>query len=98
MFEWCEKNSIEFTRTRQNKSVDNCFMEQKNNSVVRRVIGYCRFERRQSLQIMSYLYVVYNKLVNYFFPSMKIISKGRIDKKIRRKYDRAKTPYTRLLE
>ncbi|NLL29132.1 MAG: hypothetical protein GX259_10075 [Bacteroidales bacterium] len=73
-------------------------MEQKNNSVVRRVIGYCRFERRQSLQIMSYLYVVYNKLVNYFFPSMKIISKGRIDKKIRRKYDRAKTPYTRLLE
>ena len=98
VLEWCEKNTIEFSRTRPYKNNDNCFVEQKNDSVVRRVTGYYRFEGEQSRIIMQELYDVYNTLVNYFFPSMKILSKERVDKKIIKKYDVAKTPYSRLLE
>ena len=47
---------------------------------------------------MADLYEQYNKLVNFFFLSMKIISKQRIDAKVIKKYDEAKTPYRRLME
>ena len=47
---------------------------------------------------MAELYETYNLLVNYFFPSMKIQKKERIDAKVTKKYDDAKTPYTRLIE
>ncbi len=47
---------------------------------------------------MADLYERYNTLVNFFFPSMKIIAKKRIDAKVIKKYDTAKTPYCRLME
>ena len=47
---------------------------------------------------MEELYGHYNLLVNYFFPSMKLLAKTRLDAKVRKKYDEAKTPYTRLME
>ena len=95
---WCADNHVEFTRSRPYKKNDNCFVEQKNDSVVRRIVGYHRFEGEESREVMAELYEVYNKLVNYFFPSMKIISKERVDAKVLKKYDKAKTPYTRLME
>lgn len=95
---WCTDNHVAFTRSRPYKKNDNCFVEQKNDSVVRRIVGYYRFEGEETRKVMAELYRVYNKLVNYFFPSMKIISKERIDAKVFKKYDRAKTPYTRLME
>ena len=48
--------------------------------------------------VMDDLYEQYNALVNFFFPSMKIIAKKRIDAKVIKKYDTAKTPYCRLME
>ena len=95
---WCQENHVEFTRSRPYKKNDNCFVEQKNDSVVRRIVGYYRFEGEEARTVMAELYEVYNLLVNYFFPSMKIISKERVDSKVTKKYDEAKTPYTRLLE
>ena len=77
---------------------NNCFVEQKNDSVVRRIVGYYRFEGEAASMVMADLYEQYNKLVNFFFPSMKIISKQRIDAKLIKKYDEAKTPYRRLME
>ena len=47
---------------------------------------------------MADLYEQYNTLVNFFFPSMKIISKQRVESKVIKKYDAAKTPYRRLME
>ena len=76
----------------------NCFVEQKNDSVVRRIVGYYRFEGEAARAVMADLYQQYNALVNFFFPSMKIISKKRIDAKVIKKYDAAKTPYCRLME
>lgn len=98
MVDWCRENTIAFTRSRPYKKNDNCFVEQKNDSVVRRIVGYYRFEGEEACTVLAELYDCYNKLVNYFFPSMKIMSKERVDAKVIKKYDTAKTPYTRLLE
>ena len=98
LLHWCQQNHITFTRSRSYKKNDNCFVEQKNDSVVRRIVGYYRFEGEQARSVMAELYEHYNKLVNFFFPSMKIISKERVDAKLIKKYDTAKTPYRRLME
>ena len=66
--------------------------------MVRRIVGYYRFEGEASRAVMAELYENYNKLVNFFFPSMKIIAKERVDAKVIKKYDAAKTPYRRLME
>ena len=98
LLHWCEENHISFTRSRPYKKNDNCFVEQKNDSVVRRIVGYYRFEGEEARSVMAELYENYNKLVNFFFPSMKIIAKQRVDAKVIKKYDAAKTPYRRLME
>jgi len=98
LLQWCKSNEVIFTRSRAYKKNDNCFVEQKNDSVVRRIVGYYRFEGEAARAVMADLYEQYNKLVNFFFPSMKIISKQRIDAKVVKKYDTAKTPYRRLME
>ena len=98
LLQWCKSNEVIFTRSRSYKKNDNCFVEQKNDSVVRRIVGYYRFEGEAARAVMADLYEQYNKLVNFFFPSMKIIAKERIDAKVIKKYDAAKTPYRRLME
>lgn len=62
------------------------------------IAGYYRFEGEEAGTVMAELYETYNLPVNYFFPSMKIISKERIDSEMRKKYDEMKTPFSRLLE
>ena len=47
---------------------------------------------------MIELYKTYTPLVNYFFPSMKLQKKEELDAKSIKKYDDAKTAYTRLMQ
>ena len=98
LLQWCKEKHVTFTRSRSYKKNDNCFVEQKNDSVVRRIVGYYRFEGEAARAVLAELYESYNKLVNFFFPSMKIIAKQRVDAKVIKKYDAAKTPYRRLME
>ena len=41
---YCEQEQITFTRSRPLRKNDNCFVEQKNYSVVRRFAGYARYD------------------------------------------------------
>ena len=72
---YCERESITFTRSRAYKKNDQCYVEQKNGSVVRRFVGYERFEGLTPCQVLSRLYQVLRLYVNFFQPSMKLISK-----------------------
>ena len=47
---------------------------------------------------LNELYAVLRLFTNYFQPSMKLIEKTRIGSKVRKKYDRARTPYQRVLQ
>jgi hypothetical protein len=90
--------NIKFTRSRPYRKNDNCFVEQKNYSVVRRAVGYRRYDTPEELQALNELYALLRLYTNYFQPVMKLIEKTRTGSKVRKRYDRAKTPYRRVLQ
>ena len=97
LLQYCFDQEITFTRARPYKKNDQCFVEQKNGSIIRRFVGYDRFEGLQPCWVLSALYEQLRPYVNFFQPSVKLISKTREGARVRKKYDRAQTPYQRLL-
>ena len=73
-------------------------MEQKNYSVVRRAVGYLRYDTEEELNLLNELYVYLGCYNNYFMPVVKLQSKTRAGSKVTKKYDEAKTPFRRVLE
>ena len=73
-------------------------MEQKNWSVVRRLVGYDRYHSQQALDQLNRLYTLVERYLNFFQPVMQLQEKHRQGARVRKVYDRAKTPYRRLQE
>lgn len=94
---FCEQNKITFTRSRPYRKNDNCFVEQKNYSVVRRAVGYQRYETEEDLKLLNELYSYLRLYTNFFQPVMKLVEKTRVGAKVKKKYDKAKTPCKRML-
>ena len=61
-------------------------------------MGYRRYDTSDDLEALNVLYAVLRLYTNFFQPSTKLIEKTRIGSKVCKKYDRAKTPYRRVLE
>lgn len=93
----CTERGITFTRSRPYRKNDNCFVEQKNWTVVRQQVGYARYDTPAELEILNQLYGVLRLWVNFFSPSQKLVSKTRRGARVSRRYDAARTPYRRLL-
>jgi hypothetical protein len=98
LFAYCQREKITFTRSRSYKKNDNCHVEQKNWSVVRRLIGYDRYNSRAAYETLNRTYDLLRLYVNFFQPVMKLVSKTRHGAKVRKVYDTARTPYQRTLE
>jgi len=100
LFDWCRENNIQFTRGRPYRKNDNCFVEQKNGDVVRKTVGYARFEGEKAQKALAEVYQYLNPLLNYWYPTLRLIAKEKLAsgryKKIYEKV--AKTPCQRLLE
>jgi hypothetical protein len=94
---WCRREKITFTRSRPYKKNDNCYVEQKNGSIVRRVIGRDRYSSKQAYETLNRIYNLLRLYVNYFQPTMKLVSKTRHGARVYRVYDKAETPYQRVL-
>jgi len=99
LINYCEKENLEFTRSRPNKKNDNAYIEQKNWTHVRKVFGYLRYDTDEELILMNSLYEKELRLYkNFFSPVMKLKEKERVGGRVKRKYDTPKTPYQRLIE
>ena len=98
MVAWCKARKITFTRSRAYRKNDQAHVEEKNGSVVRKLVGYERFEGSEALEIMTDLYLISHLYINFFQPSMKLVKKTRVGAKVTKEYDTAKTPLERLLE
>jgi hypothetical protein len=99
LFDYCRKKKIRFTRSRPNKKNDNCYVEQKNWTHIKKVFGYLRYDTEEELNIINSLYENELRLYkNFFSPVMKLKEKIRVGGKLHRKYDTPKTPYQRLFE
>lgn len=97
LFRYCEDEEITFTRCRPYKKNDQAHVEQKNWSVVRRLIGYDRFETEEELILLRTIYDDWRLFVNFFQPVLKLVAKERVGSKVKKKYDIASTPYRRVL-
>lgn len=97
LLKYCEEKKITFTRTRPYRKNDNCFVEQKNYSVVRRSVGYLRYDTEEELRILNELYAYLRLYTNFFQPQMKLTSKTRVGSKVKKRYDQARTPYQRII-
>jgi len=98
LYNYCCKEGITFTRSRSYKKNDSCHVEQKNWSVVRRLVGYDRYNSHAALDTLNCLYDVLRLYVNFFQPTMKLVAKRRQGARVHKIYDVARTPYQRLLD
>jgi hypothetical protein len=94
---YCQQQKLSFTRSRPYRKNDNCFVEQKNYSVVRRAVGYQRYDTELQLSLLNELYATLRLYSNFFQPTMKLQAKERVGSKVTKRYDRAQTPYQRVL-
>lgn len=99
LYKYCDRDHLAFTRSRPSHKNDNAYIEQKNWTHVRKVLGYCRYDTVAELQLINDLYRHELRLYkNFFQPVMKLLSKERIGGRVKRKYDIPRTPYQRLIE
>lgn len=97
LYRYCQTEQITFTRGRSGRKNDNPFVEQKNWSVVRRLVGYRRFHTRRHVDLLNQLYGRYRLYVNFFLPVMKLKEKVRIGSRVKKVYEKPQTPYARVL-
>lgn len=84
------------TRGRPYKKNDQAWVEQKNWSVVRRLVGYDRYSTKAAFRALQELYALIRRYVNFFQPSRRLVSKERVGAKVIKRFDVAQTPYRRL--
>lgn len=94
---YCDQEQLTFTRSRPYKKNDQARVEGKNWTVVRRYVGYDRYEGTLARLALNDLYADVRLYVNFFQPVMKLVSKTRVDGKMKKVYDQAQTPYQRVL-
>jgi hypothetical protein len=95
---WCQEKRIALSRSRPYYKNDNSYVEQKNDHVVRRFMGYGRIDIPEAAPVMNELYEILELFVNHFVPTRKCIRKVWDGRRYRPRYDRARTPYQRMLE
>jgi len=99
LLRYTNKEKLGFSRSRPNKKNDNCFVEQKNWTHVKKFVGYFRYDTTKELGILNDIYR--NELrvyKNFFQPVIKLILKERRGGRVHRRYDDPKTPYQRVME
>ena len=73
--------ALALTRRVLSEAKDSCHVEQKNWSVVRRLVGYDRFSSRAALETLNRSYDLLRLYINFFQPVMKLVSKTRNEAK-----------------
>ena len=98
LYAYSQRKRISFTRSRPYKKNDSAHVEQKNWSVVRRLVGYDRYSSKPALEQLERIYQLVRCYVNFFQPVMQLKHKSRHGAKVHKVYDSARTPYQRVLE
>lgn len=94
---FCHARGITLTRSRPYHKNDNPHVEEKNNSVIRKFVGYDRHDTQEEVDLLNHMYQTLHLLVNWFLPSQKLLHKERTGSHITKVYDQAQTPCARML-
>jgi hypothetical protein len=95
---FAKKEKLFFTRSRPYRKNDNAHVEQKNRQLVREIVGYGRYETPEHVVWLNQVYACLDPYANLFLPMRKVIAKEREGCRVRKRYDKARTPIQRLLE
>lgn len=98
LYRYSAREKLLFTRSRPYEKNDNYLVEQKNGRVVRRTVGYIRYDTTEEQRILNELYFLVSEYHNFFQPVMKLKTKKRIGSKIHRSFEEPKTPYQKIME
>lgn len=98
LWKYCRRHRIAMSRSRPYQKNDNAWVEQKNWTHVRKVVGYGRFTTAAQCEVLRALYEAAADFRNFLQPAMKLKEKVREGGKVRRVYEKPRTPYQRLLE
>jgi len=94
---WCRAQGLEVTRARAYRKNDQAWVEQKNGAIVRRLVGYGRFEGLECVQVLTRLYGAARMHTNLLQPSFKLRSKTRIGARVIKEYHPPVPPAHRVL-
>jgi hypothetical protein len=97
LFGYCQQEQITFTRSRPYRKNDQAHVEQKNWSIVRRTVGYDRWETEEEHALLASIYSSLRLYTNFFQPVLKLVGKDGVGSKSIKRYDTAQTPYQRVL-
>lgn len=97
LYEYCRDHGIQFTRSRPYKKNDQAYVEQKNWSAVRKLVGWDRYASEAAYRQLQRVYELTTVHMNHFQPLCKLVHKERVGAHVRKRYDRAQTPFRRLL-
>lgn len=96
---YCDRHTISYTRSRSYHKNDQAHIEGKNYQSIRRVVGYDRITDPKLVEMIDDLYQNEHRLLtNYFYTTLKLKRKVKVNGKNRKAYEEAKTPYKRLME
>jgi hypothetical protein len=98
LIHYCLSHGIELTRSRPYRKNDQAWIEQKNGAVVRKLLGYRRFQGIAAAQAITRLYGASRLFVNFFQPSFKLAEKHRQGAQVSKRYHAPQTPCERLLQ
>jgi hypothetical protein len=98
-----QEGDISLSRGRPQHKNDQRFVEQKNSTLIRAYLGYERFDTVVQTRFLNLLYNKMWLFYNFFQPVMrlaekKILSDTQGRRQVKRRYDRARTPFDRLCE
>lgn len=105
LVDYCKRKGIKLTRSRPYKKNDNCHIEERNRHVIRKYVGYERFDHPDVVVVLNELYEAVRLYVNFFQPIFKVtrdekyVNKNGIKvKRYGKKKYTIKTPYARAME
>lgn len=97
--EGTREEPIKIYRSRPYRKNDNCYVEQKNLTHVRQFIGYDRIENQNATRMLNEIYRdLWCPFLNFFMPTFKLIRKERVGSRIKKTYEKPRTPYERILD
>jgi len=97
--QWCDTHGIAMSRSEPSKKNDNMYVEERNGHVVRKYLGYRRFDCPDVIPLMNDFYRRLGLYLNHFKAVRRQVSKDRVGAKYVRRYEKvARTPYQRVLD
>jgi len=97
LYQYAQQKRLEFSHSRPYHKNDQPRVEQRNGSLVRRLIGYGRYTSKEALKQMEKVYQLACLHANFFRPTAKLLSMEHHGARKTKHYDAPQTPYQRLI-